>query len=56
MSVTFPVKIFEWIKDISQFNEDIIKDYKEENHEGYFLYIDVQYPEKLHDLHNDLPF
>ena len=23
---------------------------------GYFLEVDVQYPEKLHKLHNDLPF
>ena len=22
--------------------------------EGHFLEVDVQYPEKLHDLHNDL--
>ena len=24
--------------------------------EGYFLEVDVQYPEKLHERHNDLPF
>ena len=24
--------------------------------EGYFLQVDVQYPEKLHDLHYNLPF
>ena len=24
--------------------------------EGYFLEVDVQYPETLHDLHNDLSF
>ena len=23
--------------------------------EGYFLEVDVQYPEKLNDFHNDLP-
>ena len=23
--------------------------------EGYFLKVDVQYPEKLHEVHNDLP-
>ena len=28
----------------------------EESDKGYFLEVDVQYPEKLHDLHNDLPF
>ena len=28
----------------------------EESDKGYFLEFDVQYPEKLHDLHNDLLF
>ena len=49
-------RYFERIKDTSQFNEDFIKNYNEESHEGYFLEFDVLYPEKLHDLHNDLPF
>ena len=44
------------IKDTSQFNEDFIKNYNEENGGGYFLEVDVQYLEKLHALHNDLPF
>ena len=50
------VNDFEWIKDTSQFNEDFIKNYNEESDEGYFLEVDVQYLEKLHELHNDLPF
>ena len=56
MSQKFPVNNFEWIKDTSQFNEDFIKNYNEESDEGYFLEVDVQYLEKLHELHNDLPF
>ena len=51
-----PVKNFEWVKDSSQFNEDFIENYNEESDEGYFLEVDVQYLEKLHKLHNDLPF
>ena len=51
-----PVNKFEWIKDTSQFNEDFIKSYNEKSDEGYFLEVDVQYPEKLHELHNDLLF
>ena len=47
---------FEWIEDTSQFNEDFIKNFNEESDEGYFLEVDVKYPEKLHELHNDLPF
>ena len=56
MSQKLPVNNFEWIKDISQFNEDFIKKYNQESHKGYFLEVDVQYLEKLHKLHNDLPF
>ena len=56
MSQKLPVNNFEWIKDASQFDEDFIKDYNEESHEGDFFEVDVQYPEKLHDLHNSLPF
>ena len=56
MSQKLPVNNFEWIKDTSQFNEDFIKNYNEESDEGYFLEVDVQYPEQLHELHNDLLF
>ena len=28
----------------------------EEKDEGYFLEVDIQYPEKLHELHNQFPF
>ena len=46
----------EWIKDASQFNEDFLKNYNEESDEEYFLEVDVQYPENVNELHNDLPF
>ena len=36
-------------------NLNFMKNYKEESDEGYFLEIDVQYPEKLHELDNNLP-
>ena len=49
------VNNFEWIKDISQFNEDFIKSYNEEIDKRYFLVLDVQYIERLHEHHNDLP-
>ena len=51
-----PVNDFEWIKDTFQFDEDFIKTYNEERGEGYFLKVDVQYLEKLYELHNNLPF
>ena len=47
---------FEWVEDLSQFNEDFIKDYDENIDEGYFLEVDVEYLKKLFGLHNDLPF
>ena len=56
MSQKLPVNNSEWIEDTSQFNEDFIKNYNEESDEGYFIGVDVQYLEKLHELHNDLPF
>ena len=54
MSQKLPVNNIELIKDTFQFNEGFIKNYNEECDEGYFLEIVVQYPEKLHELHNDL--
>ena len=56
MSQKHPVNNFEWIKDTSVFNKEFIKNYNEERGGGYFFEVDVQYLEKLHDLHNDLPY
>ena len=56
MSQKFPVNKFERIEDTSQFNEDFMKNCNEESNAGYFLEVDIQYPEKLHEIHNDLPF
>ena len=56
MSQKLPVNNFEWIKDTSQFNKDFINNYNEESDKGYFLEVDVQYLEKVLELHNDLPF
>ena len=56
MSQKLPVNSFEWIENTSHFNDDFTKDYNEESDKKYFLEVDVQYLEKLHELHNDLPF
>ena len=53
-----PVNNFAWIKVTSKFNKDFkrfLKNYNEECDEEYFLEVDVQYLEKLHEFHNDLP-
>ena len=51
-------KIFKWVDSmkISQFNEDFLKIFNEDSDTGYFVEADVQYPENLHNLHNDLLF
>ena len=56
MSQKLLVNNFAWIKDTSQFNKYFIKNYNAESDEGYFLEVDIQYLEKLHELHDDLPF
>ena len=40
----------------SLFNEDFIENYNEESDEGYFLEVGFQHHEKLHELHNHVPF
>ena len=52
MSPKLPANNLVRIEDTSQFNRDFIKNYNEESNEGYFLEVDVQYLEKLHELHN----
>ena len=46
LSQKLPANNFERLKDTSQVNEDFIKNYNEESHEGYFLEVDVQYLEE----------
>ena len=50
------VNNFEWIEDNSKFNEEFIKSYSGESNEGYFLKVDVQNPERIYKIHNNLPF
>ena len=50
------VNKFGWVEESFQVNEDFVKNYNEKSDEGYFLEIDIQYIEKLHELHNHLPF
>ena len=53
ISQKFLVNDFEWITKV---NEDLIKNYNEGSDERYFFETDVEYIEKLHGFHNDLPF
>ena len=61
---------FEWAEETSQFNEEFLKRYNEDSDEKNTMNIiikkdtmkkvmkdiDLQYPEKLSELHNDLLF
>ena len=38
------------------FSEVFIKNYDDKNEIGYILEVDVPYPEKLYEVHSDLPF
>ena len=44
MSQKLPVNDFKWVESISEFNEDFIRSYTDENDEGYVLEVDVNFP------------
>ena len=44
MSQKLPLDRFEWVKNLSKFNEDFIKECDENSDKGYFLDVDVEYP------------
>ena len=51
-----PVDDVKWEKNVSNFNEEFIKNYDEDSNKGYILQIDAEYPKDLNTLHRDLPF
>ena len=50
MSGYLPCGRFKWSKNIDKF--DIIS-ISEKSPIGYFLEVDLEYPDELHELHND---
>ena len=56
MSQKLPTNGFRWVEGLSQFNEDFIKKHDENSYIGYFLEVDVEYPEELFNFHKDLTF
>ena len=56
MSQKVPLGCFKQVEETSQFNEDFIKNYNEDIDIWSFSEADVQYPEELCELHNDLLF
>ena len=56
MTEKLPVRRFKWVNDISKMDEDFVKDYGKNDNKGYILEVDADYPNKLQNLHSDLPF
>ena len=44
------------MEDTSQFHEDFIINHNKEGDKGCFLEVNVEYPENLRNVHNDLLF
>ena len=51
MSQPLPYRDFKWIDP----EEIILDNYHENSNKGIILEVDLEYPEELHDLHNDYP-
>ena len=52
MSEYLPYGEFEWLENIDEFD---INSISEKGDTGYFLEVDLEYPDELHELHNDYP-
>ena len=56
MSELLPVDGFDRIKDLSEIDEDFMKNYDKDSDKRYILEVDVKYPKTLDDFHSDLLF
>ena len=52
MSEYLPYEGFKWLKTFDQFD---VMSFSEKILIGYFLEVDLKYPDELHELHNDHP-
>ena len=52
MSEYLPYGEFKWLKNAVEFD---VMSIDEKSDTGYFLEVDLEYPNKLHELHNDYP-
>ncbi|XP_057308045.1 uncharacterized protein LOC130645936 [Hydractinia symbiolongicarpus] len=56
MRQDLPTHGFKWLSNVEAFTEKWISKLVADNKHGYILEADINYPESLHDKHNDLPF
>ena len=56
VSQAFSVDSFKCVENTSQFTKAFLQNANEDSDERYFIEADVKYPEKIYDLHNNLPF
>ena len=56
MCKKLPVGNFKWVKDLSAYTENSIKNYDENSDIGCILEVDIEYPKQLWRQHKDLPF
>ena len=52
MSEYHPYEGFKWVKNVDEFD---VMSISEKSPIGYFLEVDLEYPDELHELHNDYP-
>ena len=52
MSKYLPYEKLKWLRNINEFD---VMSISEKRPVGYFLKIDLEYSDKLHELHNDDP-
>ena len=52
MSEYLPYEGFKWLKNVDGFD---VMSVSEKSLIGYFLEVDFEYPDELHELHNDYP-
>ena len=49
-----PISNFKWVKNIDKIKQKLMNT-KNNSSSGYVIEIDLEYPKKLHDIHNDYP-
>ena len=50
-----PINNFKWAKNIDEIEQKLIMRIKTKSSSGYVLEVDLEYPQELHDIHNDYP-